>query len=202
MKYTSFVKVVLVSALFPALLFAESKVSNWNLPVELNDQNTTVKFEVDSTWHKVHGKTSGVHGSATLKKQDDPSSVAVQISIPVAQFDTDSSKRDKELREVMFASEYTEVKFVSTSLGKKCTPGIVLRDSSCEDLLKGKLTIVNTTSDVEIPVTVTVDKDKNFTVSGEFSIRWAEYGVEDPSILIAKVDPVATISFEVQLDKK
>ena len=67
--------------LIPLSSQAETKLASWNLPVELTDKNTTVKFEVDSTWHMVHGTTAHISGNAKLLKPEDPSSVNVNLSI-------------------------------------------------------------------------------------------------------------------------
>jgi hypothetical protein len=82
---------------------------SWNLPQELNDQNTQVTFAVDSTWHMVHGVTSGLAGKVWLADPKNQASLKAEIRIPVARFNTDNASRDERLREVMAAKEYQEV---------------------------------------------------------------------------------------------
>jgi len=86
--------------------------TRWNLPQQLSDTNTTVTFEVDSTWHLVEGKTAGIHGRVWLENQADTNSINIEVSLPVARFDTDRESRDEKLRTVMYAQRYPEVSFV------------------------------------------------------------------------------------------
>jgi hypothetical protein len=36
-------------------------------------------------------------------------------------------------------------------------------------------------------------------ISGKLTIAWAEYNVQDPSILIAKLDPSVTIAYSTEV---
>ncbi|MCB0328657.1 MAG: YceI family protein [Bdellovibrionales bacterium] len=182
--------------------FAQRGESSWYLPTELSDTNTHVRFELDSTWHLVKGATSHISGKVELTDPSDPTSVQVSISIPVKYFDTDSSSRDKELREVMFAADHPFVKFEGAKLKNLCTPAKVLKDGSCIDILVGNLSIAKKTASVELPITISATKERDFVISGKLPIAWAEYGVEDPSIFIARVDKIATVFFDLTLSGK
>jgi polyisoprenoid-binding protein YceI len=85
---------------------ADSGVSSWFLPLTLSDKNTTIAFTLDSTWHTVQGTTSGVSGLAELQDGEDPTSLHVQVQIPVETFDTDNSMRDSKLRKIMTADKF------------------------------------------------------------------------------------------------
>lgn len=188
--------------LFPvhqSLADSLSGVSSWFLPQALSDQNTKIRFEVDSTWHLVNGTTSDVSGTIELAEKGNPSSVRASLQLPVAKLSTDSESRDERMREVMFESEHPFVKFEGKSLSGGCTPALVLRDGSCSDTLRGELSIVAETRSVEIPITISSSIPEGFLVRGKLPFKWADYGVEDPSILIARLDPVATVFFELSL---
>ena len=116
-------------------------------------------------------------------------------------FDTDNSKRDRRMREVMSAEKFKNVTFKSSGLKQACTPGVVMRDKLCSDILVGDLTILAKTKKVEIPVFIKYVDKNTFSVEGELHLRWAEYGIEDPSIFIARLNPVVTVFFKVQLNK-
>ncbi|WKZ56710.1 MAG: YceI family protein [Bdellovibrionota bacterium] len=170
----------------------------WNLPTPLGDYNTQLSFEVDSTWHTVHGTTTGVSGRVWIENPADSASLRAEISVPVAQFNTDNSMRDDKLREVMAAEEYPKVKFDLKSADIPCDPAVMVEASRCAILLRGNLSIRSITHAVEIQASVT-KQGKDYVVQGSFPITWAEYEVEDPSILIARVDPIATITFALTL---
>jgi hypothetical protein len=55
--------------------------------------------------------------------------------------------------------------------------------------------------EVALPVSITKEADR-YVISGAIPVRWAEYNIEDPSILIAKLDPVVTISYETKVPLK
>lgn len=192
-------KFVLLSVCLASTAFAQPSVKNWYLPLEINDLNTQVRFEVDSTWHLVKGSTGNVSGEAHLADENDPRSISASLSIPVASFDTDNSSRDEELRGVMFAEKYPAVVFSATKLKGDCTPALVLRDGKCEDSLIGELQIAAKKESIELPITILRTEGDRFRVEGKFPLRWADYGVEDPSIFIARLKPVVTIFFSVDL---
>lgn len=178
---------------------AEESHSGWFLPRKLSDQNTEVRFEVDSTWHLVEGTVTNFTGEAHLEDPTDPTSVTLQLRFSVSNFDTKNSMRDRKMKRVMAAQQFPFVYFKAQGLTKKCTPALVLRDGSCSDSLTGELTILSTKKTVTLPISIKTAEKDSFFVKGEASFRWEEYGVKDPSILIARLDPVVTVFFEVTL---
>ena len=174
-------------------------ISKWNLPIDLNDKNTKISFEVDSTWHVVRGVTSGIEGLMKLQDEKDPASVEVRLQVPVASFDTDNLTRNGHMRDAMSAERFPTVSFLGSGLQKLCTPALVLRDGSCNDVLLGKLTLLETTRSIELPIEIIRISNQSFSVKGKVPLRWAEYGVEDPSIFISRLDPTVTVYFEITL---
>jgi len=188
-------------ALLPLVTTDNAQAETWGLPVELTEKNTTVTFIVDSTWHTVHGTTKDLTGNVQLSDPKDPLSIAVDLRIPVRLFDTDSELRDDRLREVMASGFFPDVRFVSTRLSKECDPIIVTREGSCSGSLSGTLTIRDVTKTVTLP-TVIRDTASGYRVEGSIDLRWEDFHVEDPSILIAKLDPVVTIKYQTTIPKK
>lgn len=178
----------------PGPCYAES----WALPAEVNDTNTTVSFEVDSTFHKVVGTTSGLSGSIVQSDPHDPLSIHVDMSIPVSSFDTDWDARDEKLAAVMGATLFREVRFSSTKLHENCHPIRLRSAGHCAGTLEGTLTIRDVSKQVALPIEIVRHGEKDI-ISGRLTIDWAEYHVEDPSILIAKLDPSVTILYSTQI---
>lgn len=170
----------------------------WNLPAVLNDSNTTIGFEVDSTWHLVEGTTTGIAGRGWLENPNDYTSVHLEVTLPVAAFQTGNGARDERMREVMQAAEYPSVTFKATRIGNQCDPKVLVEGQPCAFLLAGNVTIHGITRELQIPSSVT-GSHGDYSVSGETSFRWADFGIEDPSILIATLDPVVKIRFRIQL---
>jgi polyisoprenoid-binding protein YceI len=169
--------------------------SDYFFPVELTAEIAKVTFEVDSTWHVIEGSAKQVKGRVWLDSPGDWSSLRADIEIPVSALDTDNGMRDEKMREVMAAEKYPNVKFLVNGLSDRCDLDELKKDESCESTINGDLTIRKTSKRQDINISVR-RKQKTFIVEGETTISWADFGVEDPSIFVAKLDRHVTIRFE------
>ncbi len=188
-------------ALSLVVIIDTARSETWDLPAELHDKNTSVNFVVDSTWHTVHGMTKNITGQVYLRDPKDPLAVVVELRVPVALFDTDSDLRDDRLQEVMAAQAFPAVRFVSTRLSTECDPMKVTKEGSCHGFLRGALTIRDVTKEVSLPISIR-DTASGYRMDGSLAIRWEDFHVEDPSILIAKLDPVVTIAYQTTIPKR
>jgi polyisoprenoid-binding protein YceI len=168
-----------------------------------SDDKIQITFEVDSTWVLVRGNISGVNGNYSVDSGKDYPTVTGKIKIPVENFKTGSESRDEHMREVMAADKFKDVSVSIEGFNVICTPwqlGVV--DQSCSGSLNAKLEIRDVTKAVQLPYTLAKKTDKDFVASGEIQLNWAEYNVEDPSILIAKLDPVVKVLYSIKLSAK
>jgi|Wag4MinimDraft_19_1082662.scaffolds.fasta_scaffold61558_1 polyisoprenoid-binding protein YceI len=170
-------------------------VTAWPPVTAVNDSNAKVSFEVDSTWHLIEGMTSGVSGEIRIDPQ---ARLTGSISVPVAKFDTDGESRDERLREVMAAEQFPKVVVTFDNVSLGCLPADAANDGGCSGTLPARLTIRDVTKDVVLPFTVS-NEEGIAVVKGRLSLHWSDYGVEDPSILIAKLDPTVTVGYELRL---
>jgi polyisoprenoid-binding protein YceI len=173
----------------------------WNLPAPLNDENTKVSFVVDSTWHTVNGTTKNLNGSVVLKDKHDPLSIVVDLKIQVKTFDTDWDSRDERLQECMASDTYPLASFTSSRLSDNCKPSVIDIAGKCAGTLTGIITIRDVSKEVALPISITKGQE-SYLISGELPLRWADYNIEDPSILIAKLDPIVAISYETKVPLK
>lgn len=173
----------------------------WNLPSTLHDSNTSVSFVVDSTWHTVNGTTKDLAGSIALKDKHDPLSIVVDLTIQVRTFDTDWDSRDEKLQECMASKTYPLVSFVSRRLSDSCKPTVIDIAGRCTGTLTGVLTMRDVSKEIELPVEITKERDF-YAIKGTLPIQWADYNIEDPSILIAKLDPTVNISYQTKVPLK
>jgi len=191
----------LALCLYLAAVTNSAFADTWNLPATLGPSDITISFEVDSTWHTVHGKTTSTQGKAWLSNPKDFKSVQADISVPVLTFETANSRRDKRLREVMAADEFSNVKFKLSKATGICSPDKVVTEIPCAFKIFGDLTIRGKTKSIESKANI--EKINNdFIISGSFLTDWADYGVEDPSILIAKLEPTVSITYKIILRSK
>mgnify|MGYP006275202623 CR=1 FL=1 len=191
----------IIWAVFCVVLGNTARSETWDVPTDLNDKNTSVMFSVDSTWHTVRGTTKNISGSVRLDDSKDRLSVVVDLRVPVKFFDTDSELRDDRLREVMAAEAFPDVHFVSQRLSEECEPAVIATKGSCQGTLSGMLTIRDVTKKVSLPISIQ-DTPLGYRVAGAFTTRWKDFHVEDPSILVARLDPLVTISYQTMIPKK
>lgn len=161
-------------------------------PLTLTPTNTHVEFFVDSTWHTVHGKVPDVAGSIQLERPGEISSARAEVHFRVNAFDTENSSRDERMREVLAAEQFPEVVFKEGILAGKCDLTGLMLAQECEDVLSGKLMIRGHEETVSFPVQMKREQNE-IRFSATTDVDWTRYGVEDPSIIIAKLDHIAHI---------
>jgi len=193
--------VLTLSTLAPLNGFAATQDWNWNLPHDLSDADTKVNFQVDSTWHLINGNTSGIRGRVWLAEAKDQLSLRAKVVLPVARFDTEVASRDKRLREVMDSEHSPSVTLWVDALRPQCGLQEFLSASRCPALVDARLTIRGHEGSMRFTGEVSRSAGK-FTLQGEVRFSWVDFGVEDPSILIAKLDPEVVVSYSVSIPEK
>ena len=168
-----------------------------NEPYQFNASSGSVHFTVDSTWHQIHGTAKEFAGRIWLERSNDPSSARVEVKLPVQQFDTDSSRRDSRMREVMAAEKFPEVVVKSAEFGGGCKFAELSVGKSCDSTLAGELTIRGVTRPQTLHVHA-LGAPTGISFSGKTQLQWSDFGVEDPSIIVAKLDK--TVEIEVTLN--
>ena len=73
---------------------------------------------------------------------------------------------------------------------------LVSRSGSGAVRLVGSLTIRDVALPITIPSTFAWEAEK-LRLTGETTLDWASFGVPDPSVLIAKVEPAVSVSFDL-----
>ena len=178
-----------------------ARADTWNLPSPINDSNTSVSFVLESTWNTINGTTKDLAGSISLKDKKDPLSIVVDLTIKVKTLDTDWDDRDETLQECMASDQYPTVSFISQRLSDNCKPSVIDISKRCSGSLTGILTIRDVTKEVTLPVEISKEPE-SYRIKGTLPLQWADYNIEDPSILIVQVDRTANISYETVVPLK
>lgn len=168
-------------------------------PVELSNSNTRVSFTVDSTWHLVEGEAKSLSGLISFGESASQSTSEVKVLIPARNLDTDSSLRDEKMREVLDIEHFPEIKFIGGPLGPGCNLAELKESEQCRTSLPGKVTI----RDVTLPIELVVDgvlADGKIKFHGEANLDWSKFNVEDPSILVARLDKLVRLFIDVEFD--
>jgi polyisoprenoid-binding protein YceI len=198
-KFVSFVLALAPVLGVAELSLADQVKSPWRLPLEISDATATVSFEVDSTWHLVKGTTSLIRGRVWLADPVDFLSLRANVILPVDQFATDWESRDEKMKKVMHSIEHPEVTFQLHGVTDETTRCPV-EDRECVYTGSGSLTISGHTENVKFPVRVRPNTDA-YEVNIELDLRWGDFGVEDPSILLATLDPVVRVLARLTVPK-
>ncbi len=135
-----------IAVLFTALSVFAANAQNaamW----KLDKAHTSVNFSINHFFSAVTGKFTKFDGAFNF----DPANLQgskVGFTIPVSSVNTGDKKRDKHLQSADFfdAKTYENISFTSTSFEKKSDKDFVVH---------GKLTLRNTTKDVELPFQIT-----------------------------------------------
>ena len=169
-----------------------------SFPITLSSENTHLSFEVDSTWHLIQGVVEKPQGSITQEQLPIPR-LSVKATFPVQSFNTDGESRDEKLREVMHAHEYPDVSIdLKAPLGA-CDLHKISRNTPCKLIFSGDLIISGNKKNIDIPVSLSVSETSELIGEGIYSLLWADYGVEDPSIFIAKLKPSVTVHILIKV---
>ena len=186
-------------------LFIQSKSANaefWNLPQEISPASASILFEVDSTWHVIKGKTDNFSGKVWLEDKTDFRSLRGNIHLPVASFDTDNKSRDERLREVMHAEQNPFVEFKITSFDSaSCDPTTLMDQNSCQAVIFGDITINGISKNIALNTSIE-KSGTSYKVDGTSSLKWSDFKVDDPSIIIAKLYEDVIIHIQLTLPYK
>ena len=191
-------QVIFFSLLIINQSFSETPKSFWNLPKKLSAENTSISFVMKTTWHDATATVRRVDGDVWLENPKDFNSIKAKIELPVSQFDSDNNARDERMREVMAAEIVPNVIFELSKIEGLQHPHNMVDGRTYPIKISGNLKIRETSKNIEILSSIKKTNDK-FNVSGEIVIDWSEYGVEDPSIIVAKLYKDLKISFKMEL---
>ena len=154
-----------------------------------------ISWVLDASVRAVRSHTRELSGSAkVLEAGEDGVRLEGRLEIDAGSFETGSSRRDRTLREESLAAgDHPQIVF---------SPRRIFRTSSwAEDealAIEGDLSIRGVTQAVLIPVSLT-RRGQRVLVDGTTRVRWADYGVPDPSSFLYRVRPEVQITAHLEL---
>jgi polyisoprenoid-binding protein YceI len=168
---------------------------------KFNQKESKIVAGLTTTIHPVDAVAYKFKGFIKIKSKDEKNidSVDGYLEIDTASLLTKISACDIRMRlETLRVAKYPKMIFkvnkVLVISNKLDTENIMYLK------LIGPFTIRDVTKEVEIPVKVTVAPDRNSaTVDGNYHLNINDYKVPDPSVLIAKVNPILDISFKLKV---
>lgn len=174
-----------------------SYADSWNLPLRLDSNSMEISFSFDSTWHTVHGEVENPSGLLRLVSSEGNGILAATLTIRSNALNTHNESRDSKMRRVMDSAKYPFITISAPSIAPSCKESEVTVDHSCSYESKGTITIRNVSLPVVLRGGVVRDSEESLIVNGESSLDWSLFGIRDPSILVARVDKLVSISFRI-----
>ena len=177
---------------------SKSSQNQWKLPLDLNDNNLAVWFEVDSNIDLLSATMRNVRGKAWLSDPADTFSLNTLLKFPVAFFDLGSNFRNETLQEMLNEPGFPEVILRTTSLSGECSPSNVIRNGPCDGLLHGSIEIRGIERSLELPCRIEHDSG-SFVLSGKRELIWKEFKIEDPEVLFLRLQPTVFVHYQCQV---
>jgi polyisoprenoid-binding protein YceI len=170
------------------LLVAASPASSAPAVLTLDPNDAQVRFEVDSTLHRVHGTVRLVSGEVHF--DTDGGDATGRVELDARSADTGSSMRDGVLHDSLLESgRYPQVVFLPDRVD------VVRRDGAHAVVrIGGHVEIHGDVHPLAIDARVSLDGDRA-EVSGGFPIPYVAWGMEDPGNFVLSVDDVVEVAF-------
>ena len=195
-----YVPLLLIAVLTSSVLGpARSAAAEAERPYDIDPSTARVAFELGATLHNVHGRTDRASGriGTTAGTAAQVTDLTGSVQISVAGLETGNRRRDKKMHEESFdVGKYAEITFQAKHLG----PGTARPDDTTRTsrTLIGNLTIRGVARDVEIPVVIE-ERVGRLIVEGTLTVRWADFGIPDPSFLFVRIQPTVLVTFHIEL---
>lgn len=149
-----------------------------------------IGFDLSATLHEVRGV------ARTFTGRYDPAVGRGELTVVVRSMATGLGPRDaRMLNFALDAAQYPAVRFQV-----EATEGDVEALASGQGrgnvALLGQLTIRDVTRPVRVPAAFAWEGAR-LRLVGRYELRWADYGVPDPSIVVSLLQPDMAVSFDV-----
>jgi polyisoprenoid-binding protein YceI len=168
---------------------------------KFNNKESQIFFNISTSIHPAKALCKNFKGYININSKDKKhiDSVNGLLDIETKSILTNIIFLDKKMQnETLNSSKFPKILF-------KVDKGIIIYDNSEIDntvfiKLMGYLEIRGIEKKIEIPMKVTISPDKTFAiVKGYYNLNINDYGIPDPSVLIAKVSPIITLSFNLKV---
>lgn len=158
-----------------------------------DDTAGSVNFDMVASLHPVKGQAKSFTAELFLTPQP-----TGKVVFQARQLTTGLGVRDNRMYNYCLdADRYPTVEFTIRGAAGD-VEGLRSRKGSGSLLLKGALKVRSTERDIEVPATYTWTAGQ-LKLVGSQEIKWTDYGVPDPSIVISRLYPEVAVQFDLQL---
>ncbi len=160
-----------------------------------DDTSGTVKFDMEASLHEIPGEAKSFTTEISVEEK-----LTGKVVIQAKSLTTGIGVRDTRMYEFCLESDKFPTIVFEVRGATGDTAGILSQEGSGMVSLHGSLKVRSTSRELVIPTAYTW-KDGELHLQGDQVIKWTDYGVPDPSIVISKLEPKMAISFDVNLHK-
>lgn len=150
------------------------------MALQIDPQQTSVRFSLDAALHSVHGSFQAKPGSL----QFNPGSGVVfgQIVIDAKSGQTGIGIRDRKMhKDVIESATYPEITFRPDRI-----TGAVILQGKSSPRVHGMIRIHGVDREIEVPVAFEMNGDR-WTANVHFTLPYAKWGMRNPSTLFLRV---------------
>jgi len=174
--------------LFIALIFCFKFNFAQSTKLEINSNESSIKYKGDHLLHSWEGINNNVNGIAILNTKGDQIE-KIAILIYIRDFDSGNSGRDAHSLEVLEALKYPEIRFYSESIN-------IVEDKVN---LKGTFNFHGIKIEKEIAGNLK-RKNETFQINGNFKLIPTDFEIKLPSFLSVKMENLLDIEFSIALE--
>jgi len=159
-----------------------------SIKLEINSNESSIKYKGDHLLHSWEGVNNNVNGIAILNSKDNQIE-KIAILIYIRDFDSGNSGRDAHSLEVLEALKYPEIRFYSESIN-------IVGDKVN---LKGTLNFHGIKIEKEVAGNLK-RKNETFQINGNFKLIPTDFKIKLPSFLSVKMENLLDIEYSIALE--
>ena len=158
-----------------------------------DDTSGSLKFDMAASLHDVPGEAKSFTTELLVEDK-----VTGKVVVQAKQMTTGIGVRDTRMYEYCLETDkYPTIEFQVRGITGD-SAGFLSEGGTGDVTLLGTLKVRSTERDVTIPATYTWTQEGLY-LEGKKDIKWTDFGVPDPSIVISKLDPKMAVSFQMSL---
>jgi polyisoprenoid-binding protein YceI len=168
------------------LVAAVASAGPAGVEVRFDPERSEIRFTLGATLHTVRGTAALEEGR--VRYEPSSGDLSGRIVVDARSADTGNERRDRDMHQDVLESE----RFPRIALSPERVRG------AWDGTGEGTLTLVGTLAlhggehPIEVPLSVSREED-TVTVEGEFEVPYVEWGMEDPSFFLLRVDEHVTV---------
>lgn len=149
--------------------------------IQLDPEQTSVKFTLGDVLHTVHGTFHLKHGA--LQFEPASGNISGEIVVDAKSGESGSGMRDRKMqKEVLESERYPEIAFHPDKI-----EGAVATQGKSSVKVHGRFNIHGADREITVPAEVEMSPD-HWTATVHFTVPYAKWGMKNPSTLFLRVN--------------